>query len=67
MANYILLFCLLTDDRKMCEFGSCGDEYDLYFCIQFISCVILSLDPAALNPGDVNGVGGGRHDIKMFQ
>ena len=31
MANYILLFCLLTDDRKMCEFGSCGDEYYLYF------------------------------------
>ena len=37
------------------------------FWIQFISCVILSLNPAALNPGDVNGVGGGRHDIKMFQ
>ena len=37
------------------------------FCIQFISCVILFLAPAALNPGDVNGVGGGRHDIKMFQ
>ena len=37
------------------------------FWIQFISCVILSLNPAALNPRDVNEVGGGRHDIKMFQ
>ena len=37
------------------------------FCIQFISCVILNLDHAALNPGDVNGVEGGRHDIKMSQ
>ena len=37
------------------------------FCIQFVSCVNLSLDPAALIPGNVNGVDDGRHDIKMFQ
>ena len=48
--------------------GGAYEAYRLFFFwIPFISCLILYLDPTALNPREVNGVCGGRHDIKMFQ
>ena len=53
--------------EKSENFDSAEMNFNNFFCIPFISYQILNLDPAALNPGEVNGEGGGRHDIKMFQ